>query len=77
MINPVAPNPLPLKRPKTGRRYYNPLDYQPFEMCHLDRKDVIDCDTLPKEVYYHFLNLKKKGLPFYQFSTLDIRSRLG
>jgi transposase len=39
---------------RTGRRYYNPLDFKPFEFIQMDIKDVVDGDTLPAEVYAHF-----------------------
>ncbi|MEO0093977.1 MAG: helix-turn-helix domain-containing protein, partial [candidate division WOR-3 bacterium] len=61
---------------KTGRRYYNLLDFRPFELMQVDVKKVIDGDTLPRELYTHFLELKKRGVPMYQFSALDLRTRL-
>ncbi|MEO0128459.1 MAG: helix-turn-helix domain-containing protein [candidate division WOR-3 bacterium] len=61
---------------KTGRRYYNHLDFAPFEFIQADVKEVIDGDTLPTEVYTHFLTLAKQGVPLYQFTALDVRTRL-
>lgn len=45
---------------KTGRRFYNPLDFAPFEFLQADVKEVIDGDTLPKETYLHLKDLAKK-----------------
>ena len=61
---------------RTGRRYYNPLDYKPFEFLQIDIKEVIDGDTLPAEVYTHFLALARQNVPMYQFTAIDIRTRL-
>lgn len=61
---------------KTGRRYYNPLDFAPFEFLQADVKEVIDGDTLPTDVYTHFLELAKRGVPLYQFTAIDIRTRI-
>ena len=61
---------------KTGRRYYNPLDFAPFEFLQADLKEVIDGDTLPTETYTHLLELAKRGVPLYQFTALDIRTRI-
>uniref|UniRef100_A0A7V3RGJ1 Transposase n=1 Tax=candidate division WOR-3 bacterium TaxID=2052148 RepID=A0A7V3RGJ1_UNCW3 len=32
---------------RTKRRYYNPLDFKPFEFIQIDIKEVVDGDTLP------------------------------
>ncbi len=61
---------------KTGRRYYNPLDFAPFEFLQADVKEVIDGDTLPAEIYTHLLELAKRGVPLYQFTAIDIRTRI-
>lgn len=61
---------------KTGRRYYNPLDFAPFEFIQADVKVVVDGDTLPEETYLHFKELVKKGVPLYQFTAIDIRTRI-
>lgn len=61
---------------KTGRRYYNPLDFAPFEFLQVDVKEVIDGDTLPTETYTHLLELAKCGVPLYQFTAIDIRTRI-
>ena len=60
---------------KTRRRYYNPLDFKPFEFLQVDTKEVIDGDTLPVEVYQHFRQLQKQRIPMYQFTALDVRNR--
>jgi transposase len=61
---------------KTGRRYYNPLDFAPFEFLQADVKEVIDGDTLPQETYLHLKDLAKKGVPLYQFTAIDVRTRI-
>jgi len=61
---------------RTGRRYYNPLDFKPFEFLQIDIKEVIDGDTLPTEVYVHLREMAKQGVPLYQFTPLDVRTRL-
>jgi len=61
---------------RTGRRYYNPLDFKPFEFIQIDIKEVVDGDTLPAEVYVHFLDLRRRNVPLYQFTAVDIRTRL-
>jgi len=60
---------------RTGRHYYNPLAFDPFAFLQVDTKELVDGDTLPSEVYLHFLELKKKNLPMYQFTCIDIRTR--
>lgn len=61
---------------RTGRRYYNPLDFAPFEFIQADVKVVVDGDTLPEETYLHLKELVKKGVPLYQFTAIDIRTRI-
>ena len=61
---------------RTGRRYYNPLDFAPFEFIQADVKEVIDGDTLPTEIYTRLLTLAKSGVPLYQFTAIDIRTRI-
>lgn len=61
---------------KTGRRYYNPLDFAPFTFLQGDSKETIDGDTLPAEVYAHFLKLKEEGVPMIQFTLIDVRTRI-
>ncbi len=61
---------------RTGRRYYNPLDFKPFEFFQIDIKEVIDGDTLPEEVYTHFLELARQNVPLYQFTAIDVRTRV-
>ncbi len=61
---------------RTGRRYYNPLDFKPFEFFQIDIKEVIDGDTLPEEVYTHFLELARRNVPLYQFTAIDVRTRV-
>jgi len=56
---------------KTGRRYYNPLDYQPFEFIQVDTKEIIDGKTLPREIYSHFLALQRQGVPMYHSGCED------
>lgn len=60
---------------RTGRRYYNPIDFEPFRFFQIDVKEVVDGDTLPAEVYAHFLDLKRRNVPLYQFTAIDIRTR--
>ncbi|MEO0165389.1 MAG: hypothetical protein ABIL39_04545 [candidate division WOR-3 bacterium] len=36
---------------RTGRRYYNLLDFRPFAFFQVDVKEIKDGDTLPAEVY--------------------------
>jgi len=61
---------------KTGRRYYNPLDFAPYEFLQADVKEVIDGDPLPTKTYTHLLELAKRGVPLDQFTALDIRTRI-
>jgi len=61
---------------KTGRRYYNPLDFKPFEFLQVDVKEVIDGDTLPEEVYLHLQTVAKMGVPMFQFTAIDVRTRV-
>jgi transposase InsO family protein len=61
---------------RTGRRFYNPLHYQPFEFLQIDVKEVVDGDTLPAETYTHLKELAKKNVPLYQFTAIDVRTRL-
>ena len=61
---------------RTAPRYYNPLDFAPFEFIQMDVKVVVDRDTLLKETYLHFKELVKRGVPLYQFTALDIRTRI-
>jgi transposase len=60
----------------TGRRYYNPLDYKPFAFFQMDVKEVVDGDTLPMATYLHLKELTKKNVPLYQFTAIDIRTRV-
>jgi len=60
---------------RTGRRYYNPLDFEPFTFLQIDTKEIVDGDTLPAEIYRHFLDLSDKGVPMNQFTAIDIRTR--
>lgn len=48
----------------------------PIAFLQIDIKEVIDGDTLPAEVYTHFLMLARKNVPLYQFTAIDIRTRI-
>ncbi len=61
---------------RTGKRYYNPLDFKPFEFLQIDTKEVIDGDTLPSDTYQHLLDLAKQNVPLYQFTAIDVRTRI-
>lgn len=61
---------------RTGRRYYNPLDFSPFAFFQVDVKELKDGDTLPAEVYVHFCELARKNVPMYQFTAIDVRTRI-
>ena len=61
---------------RTGRRYYNPLDFDPFQFMQLDLKEIIDGSALPKDVYYQFLKLKETGVLMYRFTAIDVKTRI-
>jgi len=61
---------------RTGKRYYNPLDFKPFEFLQIDTKEVIDGNTLPADTYQHLLDLAKQNVPLYQFTAIDLRTRI-
>ncbi|MEO0117436.1 MAG: hypothetical protein ABIK97_07925 [candidate division WOR-3 bacterium] len=52
------------------------MDFKPFEMMQIDTKVVVDGLPLPSETYRHLLLKKREGLPLYQFTLIDIRTRL-
>jgi transposase len=60
---------------RTGRRYYNPLNFKPFEFLQIDVKEVVDGDTLPMDTYLHLKDMVKQNVPLYQFTAIDIRTR--
>ncbi|MEO0101294.1 MAG: hypothetical protein ABIK84_02715 [candidate division WOR-3 bacterium] len=45
-------------------------------MMQIDTKVVVDGLPLPSETYRHLLLKKREGLPLYQFTLIDIRTRL-
>jgi len=42
----------------------------------MDVKEVVDGDTLPSDTYEHLKELAKKNVPLYQFTAIDIRTRI-
>jgi len=53
--------------------YYEWDKIYPLQHFQLDLKDVLDFKTLPKDVYFHILNL---GLPRYQWTAIDVKTRV-
>ncbi|MFQ6089800.1 MAG: integrase core domain-containing protein, partial [Candidatus Methanofastidiosia archaeon] len=45
----------------------------PFEECQLDTKEIADKDTLPQEVYNHFI---RKPLPRWQWTFEDVVTKI-
>jgi len=37
---------------------------------------VVDGDALPADIYVHLQDLLKQGVPLYQFTAIDIRTRI-
>jgi len=55
------------------RRLYNYELLRPFEKFQLDTKYILDKNALPQNVYNH---VKEKGLPIYQWTLIDVATRI-
>ncbi len=63
------------KRAKYGKSMY--VDYaeiKELQYFQIDTKDILDYKALPREAYMNFL--RKNELPKYQFSAIDVKSRI-
>ena len=60
------------KTKKGERSLYDYKLLMPFSEFQLDTKDLLDKESLPKEVYEH---MQKYNLPLYEWNIIDIRTR--
>jgi len=56
-----------------GSPFYNMAFLFPFQEMQVDVKEILDKETLPKEVYQH---LENSNLPLFQWTTIDVLTRI-
>ena len=68
---------LPQRRKRVRRHHHAPkYDMEslfPFQEFQVDVKEILDKRTLPRQVYAY---LKSSGLPIYQWTAIDVRTRI-
>jgi len=68
---------LPQRRKRVRRHHHAPkYDMEslfPFQELQVDVKEILDKRTLPRQVYAY---LKSSGLPIYQWTAIDVRTRI-
>ena len=61
-----------VKRDRTSP-FYNMAFLFPFQEMQVDVKEILDKETLPKEVYRH---LEASNLPLFQWTVIDVLTRI-
>ena len=56
-----------------GSPFYNMAFLFPFQEMQVDVKEILDKETLPKEVYRH---LEASNLPLFQWTAIDVLTRI-